>query len=78
MAKAKAPSRPDPRRLTPPKAERGNYFVEVYQELRKVSWPKGNELRRMTSVVVLTVLIFSLIIGGVDLILSIIVKPLYK
>jgi preprotein translocase subunit SecE len=39
---------------------------EVYDELRKVVWPTPGELYRYTLVVVVTVVIISTFIGGVD------------
>ena len=83
MAKAKAatpkPPGGGPRGpAAPPKPERGgNYFREVYLELRKVSWPTRDELIRMTQVVLVTVILFAAIIGLADLIMSILVKQLY-
>jgi preprotein translocase subunit SecE len=77
VAKAKTVA-PRPRgAVPPPRAERGNYFVEVVQELRKVSWPTRPELIRMTQIVLTTVVIFALLIGAADLLLSIVVKQLY-
>jgi len=82
VAKAKAAPKPPggPRGggAAPPKPERGgNYFKEVYQELRKVSWPTRTELIKMTQVVLATVILFAAIIGAADLIMSIAVKQLY-
>ena len=77
---AKAGTIPPSKQRTPvaaPRAERGNYFVEVWQELKKVSWPTRVELTRMTQIVLTTVIIFALLIGAVDLILSVVVKQLY-
>jgi preprotein translocase subunit SecE len=79
-AKAATPKPPGGPRgpAAPPKPERGgNYFREVYLELRKVSWPTREELLRMTQVVIVTVIIFAAIIGLADLIMSILVKQLY-
>ena len=42
----------------------------VVDELRKVVWPTGPELYRYTVVVVVTVLIVALFIGGTDLVVS--------
>ena len=78
MAKAKAASPRSRGPATPPRIERGgNYFKEVYAELRKVSWPTRTELVRMTQVVIATVIIFAAIIGLADLVFSIVVKQLY-
>lgn len=59
-----------PRRLTA-------YFRGVWEELRKVVWPTWPELTRMTGVVVVTVVLFSLLIGGADYALGYAVKPIY-
>jgi preprotein translocase subunit SecE len=83
VAKAKAatpkpPGGPRGGGAAPPKPERGgNYFKEVYIELRKVSWPTRTELLKMTQVVIATVILFAAIIGAADLLMSIIVKQLY-
>jgi preprotein translocase subunit SecE len=77
VAKAQAVSTSRRPPAAPPRAERSNYFAEVYQELKKVSWPNRVELARMTQIVVLTVLIFAALIGAVDFLLSLIVKQLY-
>ena len=45
---------------------RSNYFVESYQELRKVVWPAWPELWRMTGVVVVTVILVGVFIALVD------------
>lgn len=79
MAKAvRTPPRPPRGPVTPPRAEKGgNYFAEVVGELRKVVWPTWDELRRMTGIVILTVILLAAIIGLADLLLSIVVKQLY-
>ena len=79
MAKAvRTPPRPPRGPVTAPRAEKGgNYFAEVVQELRKVVWPTWDELRRMTGVVLVTVILLAAIIGVADLVLSIAVKQLY-
>ena len=79
MAKAvRTPPRPPRGPVTAPRAEKGgNYFAEVIAELRKVVWPTWDELRRMTGVVLVTVILLAAIIGVADLVLSIAVKQLY-
>ena len=54
------------------------YFRGVWDELRKVIWPTRTELWRMTGVVVLTVILFSILIGGADYGLGYAVKPIYS
>ena len=44
----------------------GRFIREVYEELRKVVWPTWPELYRYTLVVIVTVLILGVFIGGVD------------
>ena len=46
------------------------FLRDVYDELRKVVWPTGGELYRYTLVVVFTVLLLGLFIGGTDFFLS--------
>ncbi len=78
MAKAvRTPPRPPRGPVPSTRAERSNYFADVVGELRKVVWPTWDELRRMTGIVILTVIILAAIIGVADLLLSIAVKQLY-
>ena len=46
------------------------FLREVYEELRKVVWPTGPELYRYTLVVVFTVAVIGLFIGGTDYLLG--------
>ncbi len=46
------------------------FLREVYDELRKVVWPTGAELYRYTVVVIVTVAILGLFIGGADYLLG--------
>jgi preprotein translocase subunit SecE len=45
---------------------RSSFLREVYDELRKVVWPTWGELYRYTLVVIVTVAILGVFIGGVD------------
>jgi len=66
--------------LAPARAERAGlreYFRGVWDELRKVVWPGRDELLRMTGIVVATVILFGILTGGADYILSIGVRQLY-
>ena len=45
---------------------RSGFFREVFEELRKVVWPTWGELYRYTLVVIVTVVILGVFIGGVD------------
>jgi preprotein translocase subunit SecE len=42
------------------------YFREVVQELRKVSWPTREQTYTLTAVVIAVTLIAALYIGGLD------------
>jgi len=78
VAKAvRTPPRPPRGPVPSTRAERSNYFADVVGELRKVVWPTWDELRRMTGIVLLTVVILAALIGVADLLLSIAVKQLY-
>ncbi|HEY8642568.1 MAG TPA: preprotein translocase subunit SecE [Candidatus Dormibacteraeota bacterium] len=50
------------------------FLREVYDELRKVVWPTPGELWRYTMVVVATVVVLAVFIGGVDLVVGEAVK----
>ena len=78
---ARAPARPGPGLTSGGSGVRGAgriaYFKGVWDELRKVIWPTRPELWRMTGVVIITVILFSLLIGGADFALGYVIKPLY-
>ena len=44
----------------------GQFLRDVYDELRKVVWPTWGELYRYTLVVIFTVIVIGVFIGGVD------------
>ena len=48
----------------------GPFLRDVYDELRKVVWPTWPELYRYTLVVLFTVALLGIFIGGVDYLLS--------
>jgi preprotein translocase subunit SecE len=48
----------------------GRFLREVYDELRKVVWPTWGELYRYTLVVIFTVIVLGIFIGGVDYLLG--------
>ena len=48
----------------------GPFLREVYDELRKVVWPTWPELYRYTLVVIFTVILLGVFIGGVDYLLG--------
>ncbi|WP_316572525.1 preprotein translocase subunit SecE [Neobacillus sp. YIM B06451] len=44
-----------------------NFFRDIAREMRKVSWPKKDELTRYTITVITTVAIFAVFFAVVDL-----------
>jgi preprotein translocase subunit SecE len=50
----------------PPEFSVGRFLRDTYDELRKVVWPTWGELYRYTLVVIVTVVILGVFIGGVD------------
>jgi preprotein translocase subunit SecE len=48
----------------------GEFIRGVIDELRKVVWPTGGELYRYTLVVIFTVIILGVFIGGTDYFLA--------
>ncbi len=80
MAKARsAPGGPRPPRPVLPAAGAGRvglagYIRGVWEELKKVVWPARDELVRMTGIVIATVIIFAVLVGGADYLLSLGVK----
>ena len=47
-----------------------NFFTDIVKEMKKVSWPKKEELRESTMVVIITSVIFAAFVYLVDKILS--------
>ncbi|HVH62768.1 MAG TPA: preprotein translocase subunit SecE [Candidatus Dormibacteraeota bacterium] len=50
------------------------FLREVYEELRKVVWPTVPELYRYTLVVIFTVILLGVFIGGADYLLGEVAK----
>ena len=48
----------------------GQFFRDVFDELRKVVWPTAGELYRYTLIVIFTVIILGVFIGGTDYVLA--------
>ena len=57
-------------RTSAPRAGIIRGFEEIFNELRKVIWPSPAELRTMTFVVMVTVVVVSLVLGLIDYVLA--------
>ena len=55
----------------------GNYLVEVRKEMRKVNWPKRQELINNTALTLAASLVISLFIFGSDQIISQLLRIVY-
>ena len=69
-----APTEPRSNRVqrTTPSPRRGlvRNFEDIVSELRKVIWPSWGELRTMTFVVIVTVIVVSILLGLIDYLLT--------
>ena len=68
-------------RQAPVKRERvgpAQYLGEVRDEMRKVAWPKRPEVIRYSIVVVVTVIIYTAMVGGLDALFSLFSGWLYE
>jgi preprotein translocase subunit SecE len=54
----------------------GRFLREVFDELRKVVWPTWGELYRYTLVVIFTVIVLGIFIGGTDYLVAEIARRL--
>jgi preprotein translocase subunit SecE len=55
-----------------------NFFTEVRNEMRRVTWPSRKEVYATTFVVLVTALFFGLYLYGIDLALSAALQWLYR
>jgi preprotein translocase subunit SecE len=46
------------------------FFTDIVKEMKKVTWPKREELKESTTVVIITALIFGVFVYIVDKIIS--------
>jgi preprotein translocase subunit SecE len=54
-----------------------NFFLDIVKEMKKVSWPKKEELIDSTKVVVVTIMISAVLVYAIDRLLSQIFKAIY-
>ncbi len=53
-----------------------DFFTDIVKEMKKVTWPKKEELRESTIIVIVSCLVFSVFIYFIDQIIGQIVKIL--
>ncbi len=46
------------------------YLREVRDEMRKVAWPKQPEVKRYSIIVIITVIVYTALVGGLDYVFS--------
>ena len=51
--------------------------MECYHELKRVTWPSRSEVGRSTRVILVSVTIFALVLGFIDLVLLQLVDSLF-
>ena len=75
------PTRSQPRAATrghdEPKTTLPVYMREVQAEMRKVAWPSWPEVRKYSIVVLVTVIIFTLLVFGLDSLFGVLSTWLY-
>lgn len=54
------------------------YLREVREEMRKVAWPKWPEIRRYSIIVLITVVVVTAYVGGLDALFGILSGWLYN
>lgn len=51
-------------------AKISNYFIQSFNELKKVNWPKRSEIIRLTIIVIASTIVSMFIIAGIDWLLT--------
>ncbi len=54
-----------------------NFFIDIYKEMKKVSWPKKAELIESTKVVIITMIISAIIVYIIDKGISELLKVIF-
>ena len=68
---------PAPARRTEERVGPAQYMREVRDEMRKVAWPKWPEVRRFSIIVLVTVVVYTAYIGGLDSLFGVLSGWLY-
>ena len=62
---------------SPPGGKLGGYIIEVRKEMRKVNWPKRQELLSNTTLTLVASFIVALFIFGADQVISWVLARIY-
>ena len=73
-----ARAQPQPRRQGKERVGPIQYLREVRDEMRKVAWPKWPEVRRMAVIVLVTVVLYTAYVGGLDALFGMLSGWLYE
>jgi len=68
---------PAPKSRNEQRTSPAQYLREVRDEMRKVAWPKWPEVRRMGGIVLVTVILYTAYIGGLDALFGVLSSWLY-
>jgi len=77
-APVRAARAPQAKASNQPRTSPLTYLREVREEMRKVAWPTWPEVRKYSIVVLITVIIFTAIVGGLDALFGFFSSWLYK
>jgi preprotein translocase subunit SecE len=65
-----APTRAPRQVVTKERTGPRQYLREVRDEMRKVAWPRRPEVQRYSLIVIITVVIYTAFVGGIDYLMS--------
>ena len=54
------------------------YLREVRDEMRKVAWPQRPEVKRYSIIVIITVIVYTALVGGLDYVFSLFSEWFYS
>jgi preprotein translocase subunit SecE len=71
-------AQPQARKSAQDRVGPAQYLREVRDEMRKVAWPKWPEVRRFSMIVLVTVIIYTAYVGGLDALFGVLSTWLYE
>jgi preprotein translocase subunit SecE len=73
-----APTRAPRPTVTKERTGPRQYLREVRDEMRKVAWPRRPEIQRYSMIVIITVVIYTAFVGGIDYLMSLVTGWFYR